>query len=103
MFQEYYPENNVLAWPVGIDTNYWRPKIPSNEKPIDFLIYDKLTFHQKNSLDILIGVKKILEKHGLSYRVIQYLNYKPEQLNKLIEQCKSCIFLSMHESQGLAY
>lgn len=103
MFQEYYSKKDVLAWPVGIDTDYWCPKIASNEKPIDFLIYDKLSFNKKNPVDILKKIKKHLEERKLTYKVIQYLNYTPQQLNILIQQCKSCIFLSMHESQGLAY
>src|SRR6202012_2736107 len=46
MFEPYY-HDNVLAWPVGIDTDRWSPGIKEEPK-YDFLIYDKVRWeHDK--------------------------------------------------------
>jgi hypothetical protein len=39
MCEPYY-HDKVLAWPVGIDTEYWQPQ--TTDETFDFLIYDKV-------------------------------------------------------------
>ena len=101
MCEPYYGER-VVAWPVGIDTEKWSPSM--NHKTIDVIIYDKIRWeysHYKKSL--LTPIESILEKKGLSYRVIKYGNYKQDDFLKIIATSKSMIFLCEHETQGLAY
>ena len=52
MFEPYYGEN-VVAWPVGIDVDYWSPS--HEKKTFDFLIYDKVYWDRKEREKDLIS------------------------------------------------
>ena len=41
MCKPYYGDK-VRAWPIGIDTKKWSPKIKNEKLSVDFLIYDKM-------------------------------------------------------------
>jgi hypothetical protein len=97
-----YGDENVIVWPVGIDTDRWKPSVGS--KTTDVLIYNKIRWDQAVLENTLVGpVKEQLTARGLSYKEIKYGHYKPEALEKLIAECKFGIFLCEHETQGIAY
>jgi hypothetical protein len=101
MFEPYYKEK-VVAWPVGIDTEEWN--IPKQQQLKDFLIYYKVLWDKTEYNNTLFTpIVDILKKRNLSFEVIEYSRYKPLDLKKALAKVKACIFLSLHETQGLAY
>jgi len=102
MFEPYY-QNKVLTWPVGIDTEKWSPEIKKNKK-YDFLIYDKIRWKRDELEHSLIQpIIKELEYLNLTYTIIKYGSYHPNQLIESLSECSSAIFLCEHETQGQAY
>jgi glycosyltransferase involved in cell wall biosynthesis len=102
MFEPYY-HDNVLAWPVGIDTDRWSPGIKEEPK-FDFLVYDKVRWeHDKYQAALIDPICKELDKRSLSYQFIKYGSYEPRELVEKVKYARSVIFLCEHETQGLAY
>jgi len=115
--------NKVAAWPVGIDTERWRPilKIGNAEtlkaenpevrgrrtedgKTMDFLLYDKVRWeHDKYELELIQPIRNELKKRDLSFQEIRYGFYEEEEFERQLHQCKAMIFLCEHETQGIAY
>jgi glycosyltransferase involved in cell wall biosynthesis len=90
------------VWPAGIDTHKYNPNNSKN-KLRDFIIYDKLNFNRDLEVKrILEPIQTILNNQGFSWETIRYGNYKPEYYQKLLTETKYLLFLSPHESQGLA-
>jgi hypothetical protein len=101
MFEPYYGKS-VTAWPVGIDTQYWKPLGVS--KDIDLLIYDKIRWqHDTYERDLLTPICHLLYKRKMKVEQIRYGFYKPEELYQKVQRAKAVIFLCEHETQGLAY
>lgn len=101
MCEPFYGDK-VMAWPVGIDTEYWQPY--HEEKTIDFLIYDKIRWDYAEQKRTLIDpVVQILEHEHLSYQFIRYGSYTHPGLVEKLKQSKAVIFLCEHETQGSAY
>lgn len=101
MFEPYYGDK-VIAWPVGIDTEYWRPS--EEQKDLDFLIYYKIRWENTHYDKTLFEpICKELEKRNLKFQVIRYGHYTPDQLMQLSGRSRAVIFLCEHETQGLAY
>lgn len=89
-------------WPVGIDTDAWRPGLVS-EKTTDFLIYDKIRWDREaRSADLLEPILRKLGESGLTHEVIRYGSYSPWQFQEALGRCRSMLFLCEHESQGIA-
>lgn len=104
MFAQHYPEEKLDVWPVGIDTERWRPKRPLNEKPERVLLYDKVRWeHDRYETVIIEPVRKALEKRGIEIETLRYGDYFPEDLEAALERCRAVVFLCEHETQGLAY
>lgn len=95
--------DKVAAWPVGIDTENWKPE-PALPKHFDFLIYDKV-YWERDALtaSLIQPIRCELEKRGLSFKEIRYGFYKENDFRRLLHQCRAMIFLSAHETQGIAY
>lgn len=101
MCEPYYGDA-VKAWPVGIDTDEWRPV--DRKKDTDFLLYDKVRWdHDQYEHSLINPIKNELEERGLSYQVIRYGSYRPLDLVDALSRCRYAIFLCEHETQGLAY
>jgi glycosyltransferase involved in cell wall biosynthesis len=101
MFAPYYG-NRVLAWPVGIDTEKWRPE--AKHKDIDCLIYDKVLWqYELFENELIWPVLSHLKNMGLKTEVIRYGKYKSDQYLEKLQRTKFMIFLCPHETQGLAY
>ncbi len=99
---EFYYGNQVLAWPVGIDTTTWAPV--SDRKDIDFLLYDKVRWeHDRYENELIAPIKSCLEQQGLKIAVIRYGFYQEEEFHSLLDRSKAMIFLCEHETQGIAY
>jgi hypothetical protein len=96
---ETFPEVNsctIDVWPVGINTDEW--DLSKNKKEKHGLLYVK----NRGERDILL-VKKLLAKAGVTFDVIEYGNYKEEELKKACESASFAVLLTGTESQGIAY
>jgi hypothetical protein len=102
MFQPYYGDR-VRAWPAGIDTDYWSPDLTC-KRDIDVLIYEKLLWNRDQACaDLLEPLVTGLHRRGLNTAILHYGSYDRAQLRSLARRCRRMIFLSRHETQGLAY
>lgn len=94
--------DKVIAWPVGIDTEQWRPH--PDEAAFDFLIYDKIRWDQAQLAEQLTGpIVRILNAQGHTYQFIKYGSYTHDELQEKLKASKAVIFLCEHETQGSAY
>ena len=93
----------IESWPVGIDTDLWRPAAP-DAKRIDVLLYDKVRWdHDAFEASLLKPIRSILEKHGRSFMEIRYGSYREEHFLRALGRCRAMLFLCEHETQGIAY
>ena len=93
----------VDAWPVGIDTDKWRPS-EFEYKVIDVLLYDKVRWeHDNYEASLIEPIRAVLRKHGRSFREIRYGFYLEEEFLNALQECRTMVFLCEHETQGIAY
>lgn len=98
-----YWGNAVDAWPVGIDTDLWRPSKPAMET-IDVLLYDKVRWeHDRYETILMKPIRAMLKRYGRSFREMRYGFYREEEFRSALGQCRTMIFLCEHETQGIAY
>jgi len=102
MFRPYWG-TEIFAWPVGIDTDRWRPS-SSLSKSTNVLLYDKIRWDHAHYEETLLNtVRQHLRLRGLTFQEIRYGYYQEEQFRTSLENCQAMIFLCEHETQGLAY
>jgi hypothetical protein len=90
-------------WPVGIDTEAWRLTGSLKEKPNDFLIYNKSRWDRAHfESELLNPILAALDRAGMTGLRMEYGQYSPDGYKKALATCKAAIFLSSHESQGIA-
>lgn len=90
-------------WAVGIETDKWKPD-NNVAKDIDFIIYNKLHWNLvERSIDLVDPIKKSLNDRGLKFLELKYGFYKSDAYYNLLLRSKAMIFVSEHESQGIAY
>ena len=94
--------DKCAIWPVGIDTDKWSPS-PGARPTVDFLIYNKIMGGDDRRVVMLDKVRGTLADRGFSFRTIRYGYYKPDEYLDDLQSAKAMIFLSAHESQGIAY
>jgi hypothetical protein len=94
---------NVLAWPVGIDTDLWKP-VTNKDKDIDILLYDKVLWnHDSKEKELIEPIKQELLKNKIKFAEIRYRFYQEDQYRDLLARSRTMIFLCEHETQGIAY
>ncbi|MDP9048074.1 MAG: glycosyltransferase family 1 protein, partial [Bacteroidota bacterium] len=94
--------DKVVAWPAGIDTDYWHPAY--TKKKIDFLIYDKIRWERpQQHAELIDPIFKTLNQQKASYHIIKYGNYTHMELIDKLNVSRAVIFLCEHETQGAAY
>lgn len=93
----------VRVWPVGIDTDAWRPA-PPQSKDIDVLVYDKVRWeHDRYERELIEPVVAALRARGLTFSTLRYGYYREEDFAALLKRSRSMVFLCEHETQGIAY
>lgn len=93
----------IDVWPVGIDTDMWRPS-PPEHKEIDVLLYDKVRWDHDTYNSVLIEpIRAVLAKRGRSFVEMRYGFYQEEEFHNALRRCRTMIFLCEHETQGIAY
>ncbi len=96
--------NRCAIWPVGIDTEGWKPASAGAGKDVDFLIYDKIHWERpKLERSLLAPIRESLDRLGRSHMTLRYGAYEPRAYRAALGRCRAAIFLSAHESQGIAY
>jgi glycosyltransferase involved in cell wall biosynthesis len=101
MFSKVWP-GLVTIWPVGIDTERWKPA-PESVKDVDVLLYDKIFRDREDYEDTLIKpVVAELRRQGLVIEYLRYGSYVEWELLALSRRVHSMIYLSRHETQGIA-
>ena len=95
--------DKVVSWPVGIDTEQWKP-VASDSKEIDILLYDKVLWeHDRYEKELIEPVRQSLLARGLRVEVIRYGYYKEDDFHALLNNSRAMVFLCEHETQGIAY
>lgn len=101
MFDPYWAPR-VETWPVGIDTEQWRPA--SCEPSFDVLVYDKVRWDHAHYDAVLIDpLRRHLQNSGHSVREIRYGHYRERDFKAVLSSCRAMVFLCEHETQGIAY
>ena len=101
MFVEVWP-GRVTVWPVGIDTERWQPGAAS-ARDIDVLIYDKIYWQREARVQSLLQpLLAELRRRQLRVEVLRYGSYREEQLLDYSRRVRSMVYLSRHETQGIA-
>ncbi|MDB4907215.1 MAG: hypothetical protein JWO05_1999 [Gemmatimonadetes bacterium] len=102
MFVEAYGPERVHAWPVGIDTERWKPT--ASTKDVDVLLYDKIRWDRQALVPREVDpVRRRLEAQGLRVERLTYGSYEPGDFSALLARARSMVFICEHETQGLAY
>jgi len=92
-----------FSWFAGIDLVEW-PDQSAEPKTYDFLIYDKIHWnHDEQQKALIDPIVAALEAKGLSYKIIRYKMYDHATYKELLKNVRAMLFLSHHETQGLAY
>lgn len=102
VYKPYFGDKCAI-WPVGIETEKWKPS-HEIQKHIDILIYNKI--HWNNELqerELIQPIRDFLVSKKLKFIEVKYGHYKSEQYFKSLLNSKAMIFISEHESQGIAY
>jgi glycosyltransferase involved in cell wall biosynthesis len=101
MFAEVW-RDIVDVWPVGIDTGRWAPALDV-AKDIDVLIYDKIAWQRERYQgELLSPLAAELARRGLIVQVLRYGSYREAELHALSQRVRSMVYLSRHETQGIA-
>jgi glycosyltransferase involved in cell wall biosynthesis len=102
MYERHYGPR-IDLWAVGIDTETWRPGA-EQQKSVDFLVYDKVIWERDRVHAAMVEpILAVLRRRGLSFEVIRYGRYKPEDYAAALARARAMLFLCEHETQGLAY
>lgn len=96
LYCKWIPEEKILIWPVGIDTEYFNDKSNLN-KELDCLIY-----YKRRNLENLNYVKKILKRFNQNFDIIEYGNYNEIDFIDKVSKSKYVFLLVNSESQGIA-
>ena len=100
---EPYWGGRVRAWPVGIDTEMWKPDA-RREKDVDVLIYDKVYWNRENLEQSLITpILEHLKTLGLRTEIIRYGHYREQSYHALLARSRAVCYISRNETQGIAY
>jgi glycosyltransferase involved in cell wall biosynthesis len=101
MFSEVWPDL-ITVWPVGIDTERWSPA-PQVTKDVDVVVYDKVFRYRDKFEDTLIKpLLGELRRRGLVVEQLRYGSYREWQLHDLSRRARAMVYLSRHETQGIA-
>lgn len=96
LYMQWIPEEKIIIWPVGIDTDFFNDT-RKEEKKIDCLIYFKN--RDKNDLNFTIN---ILEKLNQTYEIINYGTYSEDYFLEIIKKSRYAFIIDNTESQGIA-
>ncbi len=101
MFSAVWP-GLVSVWPCGVDTERWVPGSDSG-KDVDVLLYDKVSWQRDHYERTLIApLLAELRRRQLRITVLRYGFYRESQLLDLSRRSRAMVYLTRHETQGIA-
>ena len=95
-YKRWIPEEKILVWPVGVDTDCFGDKSNADKH------FDCLVYYKRRSSDDLEYVKNMLKKYNQNFGIIEYGNYTESQLIDGVSNSKYVFLLDSSESQGIA-
>jgi glycosyltransferase involved in cell wall biosynthesis len=84
----------MAVWPVGIDTEKFKPTLPAKK----FI----LVYFKNRKEEELRQVLLLLTSQNLNYRLVRYGQYSEDQYIQLLKSTSFVVWLGGPESQGLA-
>jgi glycosyltransferase involved in cell wall biosynthesis len=101
VYEPFFGERCAL-WPVGVDTQAWAPASSAN-RAFDFILYDKIQWRREQMVpDLLQRIRDELARRKLSFLELRYGAYDERQYRDALRNSRFMLFLTEHESQGLA-
>ena len=95
-------DGHLALWPAGIDVDRWYAA-PASTKTVDVLIYDKIRWDREQRVpELLDAAIAEFVRRGLTFEIIRYGAYRPDDFRRALDRCRCMLFLTEHESQGLA-
>lgn len=88
-------KNKITVWYAGVDETYWQPDLGVKKDLI--LIYNK-----SGDPETLRTVENLLRTNRHDYLIITYGQYNKKYYKHCLNRTLLIIFISSHESQGLA-
>ncbi len=97
-----YTNKPVQSFFTGFDIQDW-PDTGQKKKTYDFLIYDKIYFERETyKKAVLDKLTDLLNQKKLHYKILRYGKHITSTYKNLLHQSKALIWLSVHETQGMA-
>lgn len=91
-----------LPWHAGVDLEAWA-SCRAAPKDVDALVYVKFLWDREGGRRTLLApILAELARRGLRVQVIRYGDYEPGQYRVLLRRSRAMVFLSDHETQGIA-
>ncbi len=85
----------VVQWPVGIDTEEFRP--PSGGRGDSVMVY-----HKRRSLEELATIEETLSEIGVRHFTVPYGMYGEEEFRELMARARMVVWHGCSETQGIA-
>ena len=101
-FRSHY-SGPIEVWPVGIDTDKFVPAWP--DSPYSVIVYDKISMYSEKVPEVkglLQTILAALKKTGVCYHLLTYGSYHEHDFVAALRKAHGCVFLSQHETQGIA-
>lgn len=99
-----YDDGIFDLWPAGVDVEEWRPVGSIHRRDFDVLIYNKLRWDiAAREADLVQPIRQSLTRRALTFCELRYGAYGIADYKDRLSRSKVMIFISEHESQGLAY
>lgn len=89
-------KNRVSCWAAGVDTDYWNPEIPKDERK------QALIYWKSEPQSFYAEVAKTITELGYTSNTVKYGDYTINQYRSLLDKSKFMVFISRSESQGIA-
>lgn len=92
-------KGRCVAWPAGVDTEYWRPD-PGEREAREVLIYDK---HAIGLVRPVSDYVPVLKRRNYSVSLVAHGSYTPEEFLLNLRRASLMVGFSTSESQGIAW
>jgi glycosyltransferase involved in cell wall biosynthesis len=90
------PAIPYVCLPFGIDTSHIRPDKLIKKNYI-------LVYWKQRALEDLDTVLESLKANNMDYKLIKYGSYDNKDFYTMLQECRLCIWIGRHESQGFAF
>ncbi len=92
-------QGKVVVWPAGVDVNYWKPISCPQIRRASKVV---LLYWKTEPIEWIRSIEGLLLEKGYLPLRIQYRFYTPEAYRHLLAISRFSVFVSAHETQGIA-